>query len=473
MRAPSALQPGGEAFARLKQQVIGRTGHFYYEDKDDILWERVRRRLAAVRSPSVDDYLRRLEDPDLGAAEWTALESELTIGETYFFRYPEQFAALRETILPDIFERCAETRRVRIWSAGCATGAEPYSIAILLHEMLQEALPQWRITILGTDINESFLAAAAEARFGRWALRSLTSDQREAWFTEEGGAWRLKSQFRSLVRFQRGNLLDLLGPAPPLELVDFDLILCRNVLIYFHPEKMAEVATALVGRLKPDGWLLVGHAEPNPTFAQFAAAVSLPGTVAYRPPGLAPPAKPAPWAPLEPPPPPAAELLLPPPTPFTPAPRPQPRQAPPPPEPAEPTPAAGEVVEEVRRRADVGDFHGAELKCREGLRTRPDDPVLHFYAGLIDQALGRLAAAEDALRRAAYLDPGFIMAHYHLGLVRLSRGRADAGRKAVAVAAQIAGTLAVGARLAEGAGLTAGELRELARVQLETGARGA
>jgi chemotaxis protein methyltransferase CheR len=472
LKGPAALQPRSEAFARLKQQVIARTGHFYYEDKEDILWERVRRRLTAVRSTGVDDYLQRLEHPDLGPAEWASLESELTIGETYFFRYPEQFAALRETILPDIFERCAETRRVRIWSAGCATGAEPYSIAILLQEMLQEALPQWRITILGTDINDSFLAAAREARFGRWALRSLTAEQRKAWFVEEREGWRLKPQFRSQVTFQRGNLLDLVGPAPPLELVDFDLILCRNVLIYFHPDKMAEVAASLVARLKPDAWLLVGHAEPNPQFAQFASAVSLPGTAAYRPPGLAPApsGRPPPWIPPEPPPPPAAELLLPPPTPFTPAPRPVPAL------PAEPPPAsvgAGEVVEEVRRRADVGDFRGAELKCREGLRARPDDPVLHFYAGLVDQALGQLAAAEDALRRAAYLDPEFIMAHYHLGLVRMARGRAEAGRKAVAVAAQIAGTLTVGARLSEGAGLTAGELRELARVQLETGAGGA
>lgn len=462
--------PLGEAFARLKQQVIERTGHFYYEDKDDVLWERVRKRLAAVKAPGLERYLERLSDPDLGPAEWTALEAELTIGETYFFRYPEQFEALRRTILPALFEARAESRRLRIWSAGCATGAEAYSVAILLHEMLGERLADWRISILGTDINETFLAAAREARFGRWALRSLSGEQSASWFNADGGAWRLKPQFRGMVRFERGNLLDLLGPAPPLELVDFDLILCRNVLIYFHPAKMAEVAAALVARLRPDGWLLVGHAEPNPDFARFAAAVSLPGTVAYQPPGpdaATPRPKPTAWVP--PTLPPAAELVAPRPA-FAPA-------APAPPPSAEPAGAGDrsseDLVDEVRRRADVGDFRAAELSCREALKAAPASPALHFYAGLIEQALGRLGAAEDALRRAAYLDPSFVLAHYHLGLVRIARGRREAGRRALAAAAQLAGTLTADARLAEGAGLTAGELRELARVQLELSAGGA
>lgn len=470
MRTPSLRSPDTEAFGRLKQQVIARTGHHYYEDKEDLLWERVRKR---IRGGSVEAYLERLDDADTGPSEWMALEAELTIGETYFFRYPEQFQALRDTILPDLFEQRAAERRLRIWSAGCATGAEPYSLAILLHDVLGDALPQWRITILGTDINDTFLAAAREARFGHWALRSLTPEQRAAWFVQEERAWRLRAPYRSMVRFQRGNLLDLLGSSAPLELVEFDLILCRNVLIYFHPQKMAEVAAALIARLRPQGWLLVGHAEPNPEFSRFAEAVSLPGTVAYQPPGTARIAAPGEgaaqaWSPL---PAPAAELVLPPaiaaPAPATPAFR-------------EPTPAARaqppqppqDFASEVRALADMGDFRGAQLKGREALQEHPADPVLNFYAGLVEQALGHLASAEDALRRAAYLDPRFIMAHYHLGLVRLARGKVDAGRKAIAAAAQLAGTLAVEERLAEGAGLTAGEMRELARVQLE-GASGA
>jgi chemotaxis protein methyltransferase CheR len=467
-RPPQIARPVGEAFDRLKRQVIARTGHFYYQDKDDVLWERVRRRVAAVGASSLEAYLGRLDDAQQGAGEWAALESELTIGETYFFRYREQFQALRTTILPAILKAARETRRLRIWSAGCATGAEPYSLAILLREMLGEAFDSWSISILGTDINEAFLAAARDARFSHWALRSLSAEQCDAWFHREGERWVVRPEHRSRVRFQRGNLLDLLGPAPPLELVDFDLILCRNVLIYFHPQQVAEVAGALVRRLRPHGWLLVGHAEPNPEFGRFADAVSLPGTVAYRPPGTVEPnaPRPEPWAPL---PEPAAELIIPPPLALKPS-----VLSPPRPPPASPapisaeSPPAADLADEVRRRADVGDFAGAELACRAALRIRPDDPTLHFYAGLVEQALGRPAAAEDALRRAVYLDRDFVLALYHLGLVRLARGRREEGRKAIAAAAQISGTLAADMRLREGAGLTAGDLRELARVQLET-----
>ncbi|MBC9210102.1 protein-glutamate methyltransferase, partial [Roseomonas aerophila] len=268
-------------FLRLKALLIRRTGHFYYEDKDDLLWERVRRRLRVLSLPGAAAYLDRLQDPALGEAEWTALEAEITIGETFFFRYAEQFAALRQTILPQLLERNRATRRLRIWSAGCANGSEPYSLAILLHELLGDALPDWRITILGTDLNEASLAAAREAVFSPWSLRSLPAELRERDFTAEGRGWRLRPRHRAMVRFQRHNLLDLLEPGAALEMNEFDLILCRNVLIYFHPETVPQLVRALAERLVPGGWLLLGHAEPQPGFARFLRPVSLPGTAAW------------------------------------------------------------------------------------------------------------------------------------------------------------------------------------------------
>ena len=277
-----------------------------------------------MRLDDVEAYVRLLDDPKEGPAEWRRLEGEITVGETYFLRYVEQFTALKAHILPELIARHAHSKRLRIWSAGCATGAEPYSVAILLAELLGDQIAEWRLTILGTDINEAALAAAREASFGAWALRSLSAEQKSAWFTQDERAWRLRPRFRSLVRFQYGNLLDLLGPAAPLDLTDFDLILCRNVLIYFHPEAMNAVVGALAQRLGEAGWLLVGHAEPNPGFEAHVRTITLPGAVAYRrrAPGDEPP--PAPetgWTPApdvvaKPPPP----LETPPPPP--PAPRP-------------------------------------------------------------------------------------------------------------------------------------------------------
>jgi chemotaxis protein methyltransferase CheR len=451
--------------------VIARTGHFYYADKDDVLWDRVRRRLAAVRLPDVEAYVRLLDDPQAGPAEWRRLEGEVTVGETYFLRYVEQFTALKAHILPELIARHAQTKRLRIWSAGCATGAEPYSVAILLAELLGDQIADWRLTILGTDINEAALAAAREASFGAWALRSLSAEQKRAWFTQDDRTWRLRPRFRSLVRFQHGNLLDLLGPAAPLDLTDFDLILCRNVLIYFHPDAMNAVVGALAQRLGDDGWLLVGHAEPNPGFEAHVRTITLPGAVAYRrrSDGDAPdPSAAAGWAPL---PAPDAEQTPPP------SPRPAPLPAPPlvqapAPKPQAPAADGAPPLADIRALANLGRFAEAAQLCRQALARSPPDPAAHFYLGLVAQAQGQLDEAEDALRRAVYLDGTFLMAQYHLGLVRLERGDEAGGRRSLAGVARLAATLSPTAPLCEGDGLRAGDLRELARLQLEKGQRG-
>lgn len=460
--APEPL-PRAEDLADLTRQVIGRTGHFYYADKEDLLWERARRRMRVTGDAGLADYLRRL---DAAPAEWAALEAEITIGETFFFRYAEQFEALRETILPQIFERRARDRRVRILSAGCATGAEPYSLAILIEEMLGEAYADWRVSILGVDINETFLAAARRAEYGRWATRTLTDAEREAWFTPGPGPekWTLKRKHRTAARFQRLNLMDLLSPAPPLELTDYDLILCRNVLIYFHPDTVLAVASALTGLLTPEGWLLVGHAEPNPGFDRFAQAVHLPHVTAYRP-LSAPPVEiaeeaPGPseifhglaekavgWTPL----------------PVPEAAGPAPARA----EPAAPPPAPVEDLTRIRERADLGDLEGALRAAEAALKAAPDNPVLRYYEGVLSKGLERPDAAEAALRKALYLDGGFVMAHLQLGLLRLERGDLAAGRRSLATAARLSGTFPADAPLPEGAGMTAQELREIARLYLD------
>ncbi len=283
--------PGADpAYAALKARIIARTGHHYYIDKDDLLIERLRRRFRDAAAADCAAYAALLSDGALGEAEWARLEAEITVGETFFFRYAEQFQALRERILPALIAARASERTLRIWSAGCSTGAEPYSLAILVRELLGEALPDWRISILGTDISTDALATARAAEYGRWALRTMPLEERLRYFTRlppapgirrEGG-YALRPEFRALVRFERGNLLTLTEPAAAAGEA-FDLILCRNVLIYFEARTVAAVVRGLGRRLRPDGWLLLGHAEPNPVFSGFLDAVSLPGTVVYRP----------------------------------------------------------------------------------------------------------------------------------------------------------------------------------------------
>ncbi len=458
-------------FPHLKSRVIERTGHFYYQDKDDLLWERVRKRLRATGLPDSSAYLTLLDDPISGPAEWGKLEAEITIGETFFFRYAEQFAALRETILPEIIARKAATRRLRIWSAGCSTGAEPYSLAILANEILGESLGAWRVNIIGTDINDSFLKAARQARFGKWALRSMPEEQRRRYFVDAGKEqWEVRREFRSLVRFERHNLLSLLDGTSPLELTDFDLILCRNVLIYFHPDTVTRIVGALRDRLDEDGWMLLGHAEPNPVFSAMMQTLSLPGTVAYRRgAGTAPLPIPAPlqpkttlqeWRPL-----------LPEPTPEAPARRPGLPRLTQIPQRAAPLPApvpVGNVLGDIRTRADAGDFTAAADLCRKALVTEPLNAGLHFYQGLVLRALGHPDEAEKSFLKSLYLDKNFAMAHYHLGLLLLAEGRSAPGRRSLTHAAQSVAAMADDHPLDEGDGVTAKELRDLIRIHLDS-----
>ncbi|GGH06177.1 protein-glutamate O-methyltransferase [Alsobacter metallidurans] len=466
--------PFGEeqSFRLLKQAVIARTGHYYYEDKDALLWERVAKRLKATGAASIDAYVERLAGRG-GEAEWNALEAEITIGETFFFRFVEQFAALRTKILPDIIARNRESRQIRIWSAGCSTGAEAYSVAIVLRELLGEAIADWRVGIVGTDINESFLEAARRGVYGKWALRSTNPVDRERWFTAPGpdGPWTVRPAYRGLAHFERHNLMSLLDGTSPLQFTGFDLILCRNVLIYFHTDAVTRIVHALGDCLAADGWMLIGHAESHPDFTRSLALVELPGAIAYRrrsehADAAAPQADVA-----EPPAFPQSAAQPSRATVRAGAERPSARRTAPPlatiDKVAQHHPAGSDLVAVLRAKADEGDVEGALGLVRAGLKAAPTDPVLFYYQGLLDQAGRRSAEAERAFRSAIYLDGSFVMAHYQLGLLLTSCGEIVAGRRALTAAARLAAGLPPERELAEGDGLTAGVLARLARATLQ------
>ena len=488
MRAPGRHRPDpgtDPAYAGLKARIIARTGHHYYADKDDLLIDRLHRRFRATSRPDCAAYAALLADGAAGGAEWAALEAEITIGETFFFRYAEQFAALRETILPDLIAARAPARTLRIWSAGCSTGAEPYSLAILVRELLGDALPGWRVAILGSDISAAALATARAAEYGRWALRTLPVEERARYFTplparpgaQREGGYALRPEFRDLVRFERRNLLTLVEPGAP-QTERFDLILCRNVLIYFDAETVAAVVRGLARRLQPGGWLLLGHAEPNPAFAAFLDPLRLPGTVAYRrredaaavtaAPARTPEATPTRSRQGEGdgPDPSGTSIHL---APIAPRIGEDARRA----EPAIPRgPRRGEapadetgtddvrddVVRRVRDLADAGETGAAWRALRAALDRDPTDAALRFYEGLLARTLGREAEAERAFRAALYLDRGFVMAHYHLGLLLVAQGRPAEAARALDNAVAFGQALPPHTTLPEGGGAAAGEI---------------
>jgi chemotaxis protein methyltransferase CheR len=437
------------ALERLKQAVIEKTGHHYYADKDKLLFQRARERMHARGMATLEAYLDLLAT--VGDPEWRALEDAIMIGETYFFRYPDHFAALRETILPDLIARRRETRTLRIWSIGCANGSEPYSVAILLRELLGAECDDWRISLIGGDISERALAAARAGRYGAWALRTLGPAERERYFDRDGSVWTLKSIYRSMARFERQNILDLMSPTPPLEWNGFDLILCRNVLIYFSPEHAITIMRALRACLVADGSLLLGHAEatlsadPVLAFAptqstEFGQALRLPVAPPYVPPVLPPAAE------L-----PAASALSPGKT-----------------ESIAPEITEADALVKVQTLADAGAYEEAENLCRALIARNPTSARLQFYDAVLRQVSDDLSGAEAALRRAIYLDRNFAVAHHRLGVLMLGLGRMSEARRALLAAARLAETVRSEVLLMDGHGVSAGEFRDVVRRQLAT-----
>jgi chemotaxis protein methyltransferase CheR len=461
-------------FAALKQAIIDRTGHHYYADKDNLLRDRLDRRLNATGCRTLPDYLSLLSHPSTGAAEWRELEAEITIGETFFFRHAEQFAALQTVILPAIIARNAATRRLRIWSAGCAVGAEPYSVAILLERLLGGGIADWSIEILGSDISHRFLEKAREGCFGNWALRGMPDEERARNFAlmEDGRHWRIDDRVRRHVRFVQHNLLHLLRGPPGPEWSGFDLILCRNVLIYFSAERIAPMMSALGRCLGQQGWLMVGYSDAIAGLPRDLGIVELSGTIAFRPPGCVPP-RPSP-------------IMFDATTPVAPgragpAARPRAQGAPgerrPRPPPAPPAAEATSadktaadappaLVAAIRALADSGRLSEAAMACERAVTAHPLDARLHFYDGVVAQAAGQRGRAEAALRRAIYLSGSMVMAHYHLGLLLLDGAAPDAGRLVMAQVIRLCAAMPEPVVLPESDGLTPRDVVERIEMRL-------
>lgn len=240
------------------------TCHFglHYEDGKldylaDILSQRMQP-LGRARFESCSAYLDHLNACTKESAEWRALAEQLTVNETFFFRNTDNFVALAEVVLPERIRANSQTKQLRILSAGCASGDEPYSLAI----MVQEALPDleaWDVKIIGIDINPAILLKATQARYSEWSLRGTSEQIRRRYFRPDGADFLLAPEIQRMVSFEERNLVD----DDPLfwKSLGCDLVFCRNVLMYFTPD----IARGVVGRIRqallPQGYLFLGHAE--------------------------------------------------------------------------------------------------------------------------------------------------------------------------------------------------------------------
>jgi chemotaxis protein methyltransferase CheR len=241
--------------------VARRLGLQYEDGKLDYLAEVVRQRMKLAgggRFESCQSYLEHLNSCPKGSAEWRVLAEQLTVNETFFFRNADNFRAFTEIVLPERIRANAAEKRLRILSAGCASGDEPYSLAIQVREALPD-LESWDVQILGIDINPAILLKATRARYSTWSLRATSEEVRRRYFRADGADFLLAPEIQKMVNFQERNLVE---EDPPFwQSLACDVVFCRNVLMYFTPEKARDVVRRIGQALLPGGFLFLGHAE--------------------------------------------------------------------------------------------------------------------------------------------------------------------------------------------------------------------
>lgn len=243
--------------------------------------------LAAAKELEFDDAescIHWLMTGPISQKQIEILASHLTIGETYFFRIPEHFQILERNIIPALIaKRCQEKQlQMRIWSAGCASGEEPYSIAILLHKMISN-LNDWKITLLASDINTRLLKKLSSGIYTEWSFHGTEDEIKRKYFRKtEDGRYEIHPQIRRIVEPFYLNLICDNYPSLLNNTNAMDIILCRNVLMYFSPELAINVVHKLYDCLVDGGYLIVSPGEvPQPYFSEFAAE-EINGLTVYR-----------------------------------------------------------------------------------------------------------------------------------------------------------------------------------------------
>jgi len=455
--------------------------------------------------PVIDQAMRHagMSTPfELAAAletdQWSMddLVEGLTVRETYFFRHAAQFDLVRGLIVPELKQILGRRAQLRAWCAGCATGEEPYSLAILLHDA--GLLP--RSHVLGTDVSRVSLARARAARYGRWSFREAAPGFVARWFKQVDGVFALDDSIRRHVVFDHLNLAADPYPCPAKGIWGMDLIFCRNVMLYFDPETIKRVALHFYDSLRDGGWLMTGPSDPSLEglapfevthtsagilYRRREARGKLPAPSSTRKPRrTVPPDAPAGVAARLPrrtrtvPPPPGSPALA---TPTT-----SPAAASGPDEQlarareayahgdwagaarlvAALPDSAEACVLHVRALANLGKPADAEAAAAQALAQHGLEVELIFLRALVLLTLKRDEDALECARRALYLDRSFVVGYFVLGEIQARLGHVRAAQVAYRRARDLCAALPAEAVVPFGDGHSASSLAEVAAAQL-------
>jgi chemotaxis protein methyltransferase CheR len=483
----SAAIRDNPAYPAVLKLLHTRTGLTFSSHRQRFAEAGIQRAMAKAGVGEAEDYLERLRS---GKLSFDDLVTEVTVGETYFFRDVAQLDFIREEVLPELRRLRGAGHVLKAWSAGCASGEEAYSLAILFEE---ERLAR-NSSILATDISRTALTKARAGVYGAWSFRGDTRAVADRYFQRKGSRFAIASRFRERIEVDFLNLAIDVYPSIATGTAAMDLILCRNVLIYFDAETIERVAKSLFESLGEGGWLITGPSDPHlQGHAQFETVVTTSG-VFYRrrsrARSLLAVATPAPSLPVR--------QRVPAATKGKRLPEAYPSGGAPGPTLASRSPGIGtddvdgvqdafirgdyeRVVNlttgsrrdaatqalRVRALANLGDPLRAERFAAKATVAHPTSPELHFLHGIILVQVGRYEQAARAIRRVIYLDRSLAVAHLTLGSILLQLKEPDEARRAFRNGRDLALGLPAEKIVPLSDGAHAGHLVEAAKAQIE------
>ncbi len=271
-----------DIFSKYKNLLSKEAGLSFHYDRSEELKKNILKRMEIVGNfKNFNDYFFYINDKNLGALEFKNLLDSLTIGETYFFRNEAQFEVFTTTVLPKLIEKkiSQDKPSLKIWSAGCSTGEEPYTLAMVLHHHLPH-FKNWDISILATDINRDYLKKAKEGVYKKRAIEEIPAAYLGSYFIQQEENYILSDVIKKMVNFEYHNLVSDPYFLPAMQ--EIDILFCRNVLIYFDSKTVKDVVQKLAESLKKEGYLFLGHSESLWKISTDFTSIQFPQTFIYQ-----------------------------------------------------------------------------------------------------------------------------------------------------------------------------------------------
>ena len=429
-------------FDRFQHLTHERTGIFFGPRRRNELQRHIQTILKKQIAPDINTLYQKLAQQETNSSIWDCYIDTIIVGETYFFREKLLFQALQQKILPEIITRHQKDKVLRIWSAGCSTGEEPYSLSILLDQLLGSEINLWRIFILATDINKPSLKKGIDGLYRKWSLRQTSENIISTYFQKENDLYRIRKDIQKRVMFSYLNLKDPVYPALSTCTHAMDLILWRNVAIYLSDTVIADVLKRFYQCLLPLGYFNIGASEAGYMGETEFVSKQYSGTFIYQKMPTPLQSKPLPVYPVK-------KSALPekglefnktfrfqsnPPTP-------------------EPILTRQTLLEKAQQSANTrnysqaidqfrsylnknsndadvwyqlarvyansGDLEHAKEACLSAIDKNPLLVEAYYIIGLINEENGEIENAIQNYKKSLYLQSDFVLAHYHLSMIYL------------------------------------------------------